>query len=57
MSRTIDLPNIINNKSKPFLFTEDTSITVTNSNPTDFKTDISTVFEQVNKWFEVICHQ
>jgi hypothetical protein len=54
MSHATDLPNIINNKSKLVLFTDDTSITVTNSNHTDLKTDISTVFEQVNKWFKVI---
>jgi hypothetical protein len=47
----------MNNKSKPVLFTDDTSITVTNSNPTDFKTDASTMFEQVNEWFKFICHQ
>lgn len=57
MAHTTDLPNIINNKSKPVLFTNDDCITVTNSNPTDLKTDITTVFEQVNKWFNIICNQ
>jgi hypothetical protein len=30
-----DLPNIIINKSKPVIFADDTSITVTNPNPLD----------------------
>lgn len=48
-----DLPNIINNKSKSVLFTDDTSVIVTNSKVTDLKTDIFTVFEQVSEWFNV----
>jgi hypothetical protein len=46
-----DLPNFAKNKAKPILFVDDTSITVTNSNPTDFICDIMTVFDYLNKWF------
>lgn len=44
---------IMNNNSKPFLFADYVSIIVTNPNPTDFKNDISTVFEHINVWFKV----
>jgi hypothetical protein len=40
---TVDLPKIINNKSKTTLFADDTSVIVTNPNSTDFKNDTSTV--------------
>jgi hypothetical protein len=46
-----DLPNFVKDKSKPILFADDTSIIVTNSNPTDFISDIMTVFEYLNHWF------
>jgi hypothetical protein len=44
-----DLPNFVKNKSKSIVFAEDTSITVTNSNATDFVSDITTVFEYLNQ--------
>ena len=43
----------MNNNSKLFLFADDVSIIVTHPNPTDFKNDISTVFEHINVWFKV----
>jgi hypothetical protein len=46
-----DLLNFVKDKSKPILFADDTSLIVTNSNPTDFLSDIMTVFEYLNKWF------
>jgi hypothetical protein len=46
-----DLPSFVRNKSKPILFADDTSIIVSNSNPTDFVSDITTVFEYLNKGF------
>jgi hypothetical protein len=46
-----DLPHVVKNKSKPILFADNTSIIVTNPNPTDFISDITTVFKYVNKWF------
>jgi hypothetical protein len=49
-----DLPNFVKNKSKPILFGDNTSIVVTNSNPTDFISDTTTVFEYLNKWFTAI---
>ena len=48
-----DLPNIINNKLKTVLFADDNSIIITNSNTTDLKTDIFTVFEQVSERYNV----
>ena len=47
-----DLPKIINNKSKPILFADDTSIIVSNPNPTDIKNDISAVIEHTNPLFK-----
>jgi hypothetical protein len=43
-----DLPNFVKNKSKPILFADDTSIMATNSSPTDFISDITTIFEYLN---------
>jgi len=43
-----------NNISINVLFTDDTSIIVTNSNPTDFQTYIKDVFKHLNKWFSLI---
>jgi hypothetical protein len=48
LSSLYDLPNFVTNKSKPILFADDTSIIVTNSNPTGFISDIMTVFEYLN---------
>jgi hypothetical protein len=47
-----DLPNFVNDKSKPILFADDTSIIATNSNPKDYISDITTTFECLNKWFQ-----
>ena len=46
-----DLPKNINNKSKPILFADDTSIIVTYPNPIDFK-NISAVIEHTNPLFK-----
>jgi hypothetical protein len=45
------LPNILINNSIPILFADNTSVIITNSNPTDFQKDIKDVFEHLNKWF------
>jgi hypothetical protein len=37
-----DVPHFVKDKSKPILFADDTSIIVTNSNPTDFISGITT---------------
>jgi hypothetical protein len=47
-----DLPKIINNKSLPILFANDTSILFTSSNITNYNKDNLTVFELINKWFK-----
>ena len=44
------LPRIIHNKSKPVLFTDHTSLIVSNFCPKDLKND-TTVFVQLNEWF------
>ena len=49
-----DLPKIINNKSKPVLFADDSSIIITNPCPTDFKNDIYTVCEHIINGFKSI---
>lgn len=43
----------INGKSKPILFTVNTSKIFTNSNLKDFKNDMKNKFESQNKWFNV----
>ena len=44
-----DLPQITNNKSKVILFTENTSIIVTNPKHLEFKNDISKFFNYINE--------
>jgi hypothetical protein len=46
------LPNTINNKSKPALFADDTSIIITNSCSTNYKNNITQTFKDINEWFE-----
>ena len=45
-----DLPDIINNISKPTIFSEDTNIIITHSNLTDFKEEINIVVENISNW-------
>ncbi|PNF17558.1 hypothetical protein B7P43_G15556, partial [Cryptotermes secundus] len=47
-----DLSKTINNKSKPILYADDTSIIFKNSKFENFKNDINIVFEALNRWFE-----
>ena len=52
-----DLPKITNNKnnnnkSKLILFAADTSIIVTNPNPTEFIKYINMTFKNINEWFK-----
>jgi len=42
------------NISITVLFTDDTSIIITNSYPIDFQTNIKDVFKHLNKWFSLI---
>jgi hypothetical protein len=46
-----DLPNAINDNVKMVLFADDTSIIITNPNPTDFKNNINKVLQDINVWF------
>jgi hypothetical protein len=48
----IDLPKIINNKSLIILLA-DTSMLVSNPNPTDFQNDSNIVFARIHAWFKV----
>ena len=48
-----DLPQVLIQNASPILFTDDTSITVTDSNIIDFQLDMEVTFEQLNKWFKV----
>jgi len=47
-----DLPKTVNDKTVPILFADDTSIIVKSPNWEDFQTNMVTVFNCVNKWFE-----
>ena len=47
-----NLPKFVNDKYVPILFTDDTSILLSNSNPTDFNNNINTVFKILNDWFK-----
>jgi Reverse transcriptase (RNA-dependent DNA polymerase). len=46
------LSKIISDKSNPALFTDDTSIIVTNSNLLAFRNNITEVFREINEWFQ-----
>jgi hypothetical protein len=46
-----DMTALINNKSTPVLFADDTSISMTHSDFTGFKNNINTVLETLNNWF------
>jgi hypothetical protein len=47
----IDLPQITNDNSKIVLFADDTSIIITNPNPTNFEKSVNKIFQHVNEWF------
>ena len=46
-----DLPNKIVDPSKPILFTDDTSIIITNPSPSKFKEYINNIIDNINDWF------
>jgi len=48
-----DLPKIINDKTVPILFDDDTNIIAKCPNSKDFQTNMVTSFNCVNKWFKV----
>jgi hypothetical protein len=47
------LPRTVNDKTVPILFADDTSVIVKSPNSRDFKTNMDTAFNCVNKWFKV----
>ena len=46
-----DLLQITNDNSKSVLFVDDTSIIVTNPNPTNFENSVNKIFQHINEWF------
>jgi hypothetical protein len=46
------LPQITNENSKIVLYTDDTSLIIANSNPTNFKNNINKIFQDINRWFD-----
>jgi hypothetical protein len=48
-----DLPQVVNNQSKPVLFADDTSVIVSNPDLVNFKNDLAFSFEQLNACFNI----
>jgi hypothetical protein len=46
-----DLPKIINKDNSMVLFTDDTSIIITDTNKLDFNININQTFQDINAWF------
>jgi hypothetical protein len=46
-----DLPKIISELSKPISFADDTSINISDNDPTNLKIKINKVFDVTNEWF------
>ena len=51
----IDIPKAIDHKAIPIIFTDDTSILITNPNNIHFHNNLNIVFGQLNKWSNQIC--
>jgi hypothetical protein len=47
-----DIPKFLNDKSVPILFADDTSISVSQTNPLVFYQTINDVFQSLNAWFK-----
>jgi len=47
------LPTIVNNDNSMVLFTDDTSIIITNTNQRDFNVNANLMFQDINAWFSV----
>jgi hypothetical protein len=48
----MNLPKIVNDKAKVVLYADDTSITITSLNPTDFTNRANKILRDIkNKWF------
>jgi hypothetical protein len=48
-----DLPEVVNNNSKPVMFADDTSVIVINPDLVNFKNDLTFSFEQLNAWVNI----
>jgi hypothetical protein len=48
-----DLPTIVNKDNNMVLFTDDTSIIITDSNRRDFNINANQMFQNINTWFKV----
>ena len=46
-----DLPQITNGNSKIVLFADDTSMIITNTNPSNFEKGVNKIIQDINKWF------
>jgi hypothetical protein len=46
-----ELPKTVKINSKPVLFADDSSLSITNPSPADFKEYINTAFAPLNEWF------
>jgi fibrillarin-like rRNA methylase len=42
---------IVNDNAEVFLYMDDTSIIITNLNPTDFTNSAKKILQDINKWF------
>jgi hypothetical protein len=47
-----DLLKLATTRTKIFLYTDDTSIIVTNTNPENVKTQTDKIFSDINNWFK-----
>jgi len=47
-----DLSQCINKLANPILFADDMSITISNTNPEEFKKYINLIMTEINKWFQ-----
>jgi len=48
-----DLPTIVNNGNNMVLFTDDTSIIITDTNRRDFNVNANQTFQDIKTWFKV----
>jgi len=46
-----DLPQITNKNSKIVLFADDTSMIITNPNPSNFEKSVNKIIQDINEWF------
>jgi hypothetical protein len=46
-----DLPQITNKNSKIVLFADDTSMIITNPNPSNFEKNVNKITQDINEWF------